>query len=394
MPRGGKNLSNMWDENTIRRRPFDYPLLITISLLTGLGLTMVFSASAVLAQERFGDSLYFLKRALLYTGLGVGLMALVMHLPYYYWRRLVYPCLAVALLLGLLTLYSPLGVSVAGARRWLDLGPFTFQFSEAAKIALLIFMAYSMEKKKEKMQTFSIGLLPHVLFAGLLILLVLGGKDLGTAVVIGVFCVWMLFLGGARLKHLTLLVLATLPFLYYLIIQEGYRVQRFLSFLNPWGDRFGSGFQIIQSFLAFNEGGLLGKGLGAGQQKLFYLPEAHTDFIFSVLAEELGFVGLFFTVALFAFLVWRGLRIGNLAPCLFGRYLAFGVATLIALQSLLNMGVVMGLLPTKGMVLPFVGYGGSHLVTTLLAAGILLNVSTYQAVETPAFFTKQAVARP
>ncbi|MBI4125125.1 MAG: putative lipid II flippase FtsW [Deltaproteobacteria bacterium] len=383
----------MWNENTIRRAPFDYPLLITVGILTGLGLTMVFSASAVLAQERFGDSLYFLKKALLYSGLGAGVMAGVMRVPYYHWRRLVYPVLLGCFFLGLLTLYSPLGVSLAGARRWLDLGPLTFQFSEAAKIALVIFMAYSMEKKIEKMNIFSIGILPHLLIAGFLILLVLGGKDLGTAFVMASFVLWMLFLGGARLKHLGLLMLAALPFLYYLIAQEGYRMQRVLSFLNPWSDRFGGGFQIIQSFLAFSEGGLFGKGLGAGQQKLFYLPEAHTDFIFSVLAEEMGLVGVFFVVVLFAFLVFRGLQIGRRAPCLFGRYLAFGVAVLIALQSLLNMGVVMGLLPTKGMVLPFVGYGGSSLVCTLVAAGILLNVSTYRAAETPAFFKDRTVDR-
>lgn len=380
---------NTLDSNTIRRRPFDYGLLIVIGLLTGLGLTMVFSASAVLAQERFEDSLYFLKRSLLFAALGGGMMVLTMRIPYSVWRKGVYPVLGLTMVLALLTLYSPLGTSLGGARRWIALGPFTFQFAELAKVALVLFLAYSMEKKADRMEIFSIGIFPHLLIAGILILLVLSTKDLGSAVVLGALLLWMLFLGGARLKHLGLLMLASLPVLYTLVAQEGYRVQRVLSFLNPWSDRFGSGFQIIQSFLAFNEGGLFGKGLGAGQQKLFYLPEAHTDFIFSVLAEELGLVGLLVTVGLFGYVCLRALRAGSTAPSLFGRYLAFGTAGLIALPSLLNMAVVTGLLPTKGMVLPLVGYGGSSLVCTLMAGGILLNVSTYQKAETPAFFAKR-----
>lgn len=376
-----KNLLNMWDDNTIRRTRFDYPLLIAVVLLTGLGLTMVFSTSALLAQEKFGDSLYFLKRSLVYTGIGFVLLGIALRCPYYLLRRLVYPFFLSVLALGLLTLFSPLGLSVGGARRWLHIGPLTLQFSELVKIAVVIFMAYSMEKKLSKMETFTIGVLPHFFIPGVLIFLVLAGKDLGTALVVGLLVYGMLFLGGAKLKHLILLGLATLPFLYYLIRMEGYRMQRVLTFLNPWEDRLGSGFQIIQSFLAFNEGGFIGKGLGAGQQKLYYLPEAHTDFIFSVLAEELGFVGVTLTVVAFGFICFRGIKIGERAPDLFGRYLAFGVVSLLALQSLLNMGVVLGLLPTKGMVLPFIGYGGSNLAMTLLAVGILLNVSMYQRAE-------------
>lgn len=380
---------NTWDENTIRRTPFDYPLLVTVVVLTGLGLTMIFSSSAVLAQEKFGDSLYFLKRALLYAGLGFVFMAVLTRISYLHWRRCVYPLLVLSLILGILTLFTPLGLQVGGARRWLQIGPMTFQFSEFAKLAVILFMAYSMEKKLEKMETFAIGILPHLAITGILILFVLGGKDLGTTLVVGALVLGMLFLGGARLKHLVLVSLTALPFLYYLITKEGYRLKRVLSFINPWEDRLGSGFQIIQSFLAFSEGGFWGKGLGAGQQKLFYLPEAHTDFIFSVLGEELGFVGVGLTVMAFAFLCLRGIQIGKRAPDLFGRYLAFGVVTLLAVQSLFNMGVVLGLLPTKGMVLPLIGYGGSNLVTTLIAFGILLNVSTYQKVDTPPMFAKQ-----
>ena len=375
-----------WDDNTIRRASFDYRLLFVVVLLTGLGLTMVFSASAVLAQERFGDGLYYLKRAAFYAAIGFIFMNIFMRIPYFYWKRFVYPLLALCIALSGLTLFSGLGESIGGARRWLKFGPMTLQTSELTKIAIVLFMAYSLEKKNLKMEKFSVGILPHVAITGVLIVLVLAGKDLGSSVVMGATIFLMLFLGGANLKHLLYLFLSTLPFLYFLIAREGYRLQRILSFLNPWDDRLGSGFQIIQSFLAFNEGGFFGKGLGAGQQKLFYLPEAHTDFIFSVLGEELGLIGVFLTIIFFLFLTFRGIRIGRLAPDLFGKFLALGIIILISVQSILNMGVVMGLLPTKGLVLPFIGYGGSSLVTSLMAIGILLNVSTYQQSDTPALF--------
>ncbi len=376
----------MWDENTIRRTGVDYPLLMTVILLTGIGLAMVFSASAVLALEKFGDQLFFLKKSLIYTGVGFFAMIVLMKIPYFHLRKFVYPLLLVSLCLGVLTVATGLGQTIGGARRWLQIGPLTFQASELMKIAIVLFMAYSLEKKREKMETFTIGIIPHLAVAGVLILFVLSGRDLGSAFVMGMIVFCMLFLGGARVKHLFLLSLASLPFLYYLVAKEGYRMQRLFSFLNPWEDRLGSGFQIIQSYLAFNEGGLFGKGLGAGQQKLFYLPEAHTDFIFSVLGEELGLIGVMFVTGLFLFLCWRGIRITRSAPCLFGKFLGLGIVGLIAVQSLLNMGVVMGLLPTKGLVLPFIGYGGSSLVTTLMAMGILLNVSTYQRVDTPGMF--------
>lgn len=371
----------MFEENTIRRVRFDYTLLILVVLLTGIGLTMVFSASAVLAQEKFGGSFYFLKRTLLFASIGFLLMGGLMRVPYPFWRRMVYPFLGLSFLLLSLTVFTSLGVGQGLAKRWIDFGPFTFQSSELAKIALLLFLAYSLEKKREKMESFTIGILPHIAVAGILILLVLTGRDLGSAFVMGTLVVLMLYVGGASLKHLALLSLATLPFLYLLIVNEGYRLKRVLTFLNPWEDRLGAGFQIIQSFLAFNEGGFLGKGLGAGQQKLFYLPEAHTDFIFSVLGEELGLVGVGITIFLFFLFCLRGFKLLKKIPDLFGRYLAFGIVLLIGIQSLFNMGVVLGLLPTKGLVLPFIGYGGSSLICTLMAVGILLNISTYQKVE-------------
>ncbi|MDP2599737.1 MAG: putative lipid II flippase FtsW [Deltaproteobacteria bacterium] len=382
-------MSATWDENTIRRTRFDYPLLVGVIALTCLGLIMVFSSSAVLAQERFGDGLYFLKKMMIYAVLGFGLLYGMMRVPYYHWRKWVYPFLFLSLLAALLTVFSGLGVKISGAKRWLALGPVTFQPSELAKLSVILFMAYSIEKKNEKMERFGVGILPNLVIPGILIFFVLMGKDLGTSFVMVLLILTMLFLGGAKPKHLAFLSLGAVPIFYHLITQEGYRMRRILSFLNPWNDRYGSGFQVIQSFLAFNEGGFLGKGLGAGQQKLFYLPEAHTDFIFSVLGEELGLVGVMATTAAFLFICYRGLKIASKAPDLFGRYLVLGVVVLVGTQSILNMGVVMGLLPTKGLVLPFVSYGGSSLLTLLAAMGIVLNVSTYQQTDTPPMFEKK-----
>lgn len=374
---------NAWDDNTIRRTRFDYPLLIAVAGLSILGLTMVYSSSAVLAQEKYGDDLYFIKRMLLFTGMGYIALMATMRLPYFYLRRLVYFVMAASLVLTALTLFSGIGVAVGGARRWLALGPVHFQPSELAKLAIVIFMAYSLEKKTEKMHKFSVGIVPNILIPGILVCFVLAGRDLGTSFVMALLILMMMFIGGANIRHLGLLSLGALPILYKLITTEGYRMRRIFSFLNPWSDQYGTGFQVIQSFLAFNEGGVIGKGLGAGQQKLFYLPEAHTDFIFSVLGEELGFVGVLMTIGFFLFFCHRGFKIATHAPDLFGRYLALGLVMLIGVQGILNMGVVMGLLPTKGLVLPFVSYGGSAAVITLAGIGVLLNVSTYQKADTP-----------
>ncbi|MDO8494082.1 MAG: putative lipid II flippase FtsW [Deltaproteobacteria bacterium] len=377
-----------YDDNTIRRVPVDVPLLIAVALLTSLGLTFVFSASAVLANDKFGDNLYFLKRMILNVALGVGLMMVSMRFSYFHLRKVVYPFMIFCVILLLVTLYSGLGVKVGSTTRWISFYFFNFQPSELAKIAIIFFMAYFLEKKEDRIDKFSIGIIPPVMMTGVLILLVLLGKDFGTAFVMGLLVGSLLFLGGARLWHLFLFFLAALPMIVHLILNEGYRMKRLISFLNPWGDRLGGGFQILQSLLAFDEGGWTGKGLGAGQQKLFYLPEAHTDFIFSVVGEELGLFGVTVTIGLFIALMVRGIRIARHAPDLFGRYVAFGIVLLVILPCLINMGVATGLLPTKGLVLPFLSYGGSNMVTTFVAIGILLNISTYQQADTPPLLSR------
>ena len=369
-------------ENSVIRTHVDYPLLICTILLVGIGLTMVYSASAVLATEKFGEGYFYIKRMLCYAVVGFGLLAFALHFSYERWKQFALPILFFSVLLMFCVLMTGLGVSVSGARRWLALGPFRFQPSELAKFAMVLFVAFSLSKKSfSQIQKFSTGVLPYLIVGGVVILLVFAEKDLGAAMVIALLMGLLIFLSGTRIFYLVCLGVSMVPLLYWVVVQESYRLRRILSFLNPWEDRFGSGFQIIQSYLAFSEGGLFGKGLGAGQQKLFYLPEAHTDFIFSVLGEELGLLGVLITLSLFAFFILRGFQIAAKAPDFFGKYLAMGLTLLIGVQAVLNIGVVMGLLPTKGLVLPFISYGGSSLLMSLLAVGVLLNISTYQQLE-------------
>jgi len=361
-----------------QRVHLDSKLLFCVILLVGIGVTMNYSASAVLARERFGDGYFFLKRSLIFAMVGFAGMAFTTRFSYARYRSLVYPILIGALLLLAAVFVPGIGKTIGGATRWISLGPIAFQPSEAAKVAMIIFLAYSLEKKSHRIKSFGIGFLPHMLFMGVVALCILVQKDFGAAATIAAITWFMMFIAGVRLPYLLGFVAAVLPLAAMLVAGSDYRRRRILAFLNPWGDQYGSGFQMIQSYVAINEGGLFGRGLGQGQQKLFYLPEAHTDFIFSVIGEEMGLIGIMLVIALFGFFCYRGLRIALSAPDLFGRYMAVGCTLLIGMGAVLNIGVVLGLLPTKGLALPFISYGGSSLVISLIAAGILLNISTYK----------------
>lgn len=369
------------DAYDYQRVHIDSWLLFCVVLLVALGVTMNYSASAVLAQERYGDSCFFLKRTLFFAALGFAAMIFTTKFAYGKYRALVYPILLLTLLMVGAVFVPGVGRTIGGANRWIHLGPITFQPSEAAKLAMIIFLAYSLEKKAKFIKSFGVGFLSHMLFMGVVAGCILYQRDLGAATTIAVITWFMMFVAGVRLPYLVSVGVLALPVVAMLVAGTGYRRRRILAFLNPWSDQYGSGYQIIQSFLAFNEGGWLGRGLGQGQQKLFYLPEAHTDFIFSVIGEELGLVGVLFIVGLFCFFCYRGLQIALGAPDLLGRYLAIGCTILIGLEAVLNMGVVMGMLPTKGLTLPFISYGGSSLIMSLAAVGILLNISTYRRVE-------------
>jgi cell division protein FtsW len=344
-------------------------------ILALVGLVMVFSASAIVAGNRFQDPGFFLKRQIAWLSFGFLLMHLTSRLDYTLWKKLSIPMLACMLLLLVMVLVPSLGVAVKGARRWLRWGPISVQPAEMIKLVAVIYMAAYLAKKKDKITLFRVGLLPALIVIGLLSGLVLLEPDLGTVVVLGLVTVGMCFLAGARVSHLLALGLGAIPVVLVLVLGSSYRRQRLMTFLAPWKDASDAGFQITQSFLSFGSGGPFGVGLGEGKQKLYFLPEAHTDFVLALVGEELGLIGTATVILLFAFFVWRGFQIAARARMPFGRYLGMGITLLIGGQALVNAAVVTGLLPTKGLTLPFVSYGGSSLVVSLIGVGILLSIS-------------------
>lgn len=354
---------------------YDYILLVpTLSLLV-LGLVAIYSASSFLAEHRWGDSYFYLKRQGMFCLAGLGLMIVAKNVPTTIYRKLVYPILLLSLGLLVLLLVPGVSAKVGGSSRWLRYGDFSFQPSEFAKLALSIYIAYSMTKKGPQMGIFSRGFLPHLLVSGIFMTLILLQPDLGTSIIIGCWVLALLFVGGVNIFQLFLTLILFAPVVLWLIWQADYRLKRWWAFLNPWQDPEGLGFQIIHSFLALGSGGLLGAGLGNSKQKLFYLPEPHTDFILAILGEELGLVGLTLIVVLFSVLIVRGIKVGLNAHEIYDTYLATGISMMMGLQALINMGVVLGLLPTKGLTLPLISYGGSSLVISLFSIGILLNIS-------------------
>lgn len=358
------------------QRPFDMYLLFVTLLLVFTGMVMVFSSSAVLARENYNDSYFFLKKEIIYVLIGLIFLFAMKSIPYRLYWRAVYPLLLLTFLLMVATLiYNKIVGQTMNVSRWIHLGPLSMQPSEFTKLVVIIFVAYALAKKREKIKSFTTGFLPVLVISGCYILLILVQRDLGGALTLGIIVFMMLFISGTRPLYLIGAFLSAMPVLYFLIFSVDFRRQRILAFLDPWKYQMDYGFQIIQSFVAFKSGGLMGAGLGEGKQKLFYLPEAHTDFIFSVVGEELGLIGVLTVIALFTLYIFRGVMISMRSKDLFGLYLAFGITCLIGVQAFVNMGVVMGLLPTKGLALPFISYGGSSLVTCMMATGILLNIS-------------------
>ena len=303
-------------------------------------------------------------------------MLIARYIPCTLYKKLVYPLLLLSVLL-LVALFVPgLSRKVGGAYRWINLGGFSFQPSEMVKFSLAVYLAYSMSKKGSDLALFTKGLLPHLLVVGVFMVLIYLQPDLGTAVIIGAWTLVLLFVGGVRILQLVALLLLAAPFFAYLVWNAEYRVKRWLAFLNPWDDPKGIGFQIIHSFLAFGSGGIFGAGLGNSKQKLFYLPEPHTDFVLSIMGEELGLLGVTLAIVLFGVLIMGGIRIALNTKDLYSSYLALGLTCFLGLQVIINMAVVLGLLPTKGLTLPFISYGGSSLVMTLAGIGVLLNISS------------------
>ncbi len=349
--------------------------LFTVTLvLVFVGLVMVFSASAVMAKERFGSPYAFLVRQLAWAIAGMMAMVVAMKIDY---RRYKHPAVVFSLL-GLTTLML---ISVFfldrshNTHRWFHWGAFSFQPSEVAKPALILFLAYFLESRTKSMDDWRNTLLPALAPTGIFLVLIVLQPDLGTAIACAGIVACVLFVAGVQMRYFGYGLLASLPPLYFLIFHVAYRRDRILAFMNPYADPQGRGFHIIQSLIAVSTGALTGLGLMEGKQKLFYLPEPHTDFIFAVTAEELGFVGSAVVVGLFAIFLWRGVRSALHTNDTFGRFLASGITSMVVLQAFINISVVLGLMPTKGIPLPFISYGGSSLFVTLACVGVLLNIT-------------------
>jgi len=348
----------------------------TMFLLT-IGVIMVYSASAVLAFHDFGDSFYYLKRQLIFAVLGVIAMLTVMNVDYLILKKYAKPLLIVCFIMLVIVLIPGIGVVRGGARSWLGIGSFGIQPSEFMKLGMIIFLAKYLSDNQGKITSFVRGLMPPLLLVGLAFGMIMLQPDLGTGAVLVGASLMILFTAGARLKHLLMLAMVGVAGLVGLIIAAPYRLQRITAFLDPWQDPLGAGYQSIQSLYAIGPGGLVGLGLGMSRQKYNYLPEPQNDFIFSIIAEELGFIGGTFVIVLFLLLIWRGMRTAITAPDTFGSLLAVGIVGMFAVQVIINIGVVIGMFPVTGITLPLISAGGSSLTLMLTAIGILLNISRY-----------------
>jgi len=361
-----------------REKKPDLILLLVTLLLVTIGTVMIYSSSSILATEKFRDGQFFLKKQIFFLCLGLLIMVLITKIPYYKLRKLAWPGIALSVLFLLLMWVPHLGVRAGGAVRWLNLGVFSFQVSEMVKVALILFLAHFLTEKANRIKEFKQGLLiPLAVMGGLLGLIILQ-PDFGTTVIIAVIGFLMIYLAGGRLLHLGAVCAAFIPLAVWLLLKKSYRLARLMAFLDPWKDPRHSGFQIIQSLISFGSGGPLGVGIGDGMQKLFYLPEPHTDFILSVIAEESGFIGVGLILFLYAILILRGFQIALKAPDMFGNLLASGLTMMLALEAVINIAGVMGLIPLKGLALPFLSYGGTSLIMSLTAVGMLLNISSYE----------------
>jgi cell division protein FtsW len=359
------------------RGQYDPLLLGAVLALLAIGVVMVYSSSSVVALTTYDNPSYFMKRQIMWALVGLAFMALAMYTDHRVFtdRRAVVGLLVITIILLAVTFAPGIGRTINGARRWIKLGGLTFQPSELAKFVVVVYVSYVVSKKGERIRDFMNGLVPPLtvtaVFAGLAIL----QPDFGAAVTMVLVALILLFAGGASLLHLGWLVAAALPAVIIAVVHSPYRMRRIFAFLDPWADPQGSGHQIIQSFLALGSGGVIGRGLGEGRQKLLFLPERHSDFIYAVIGEELGLIGALAVLVLFFIILWRGVRVALAAGERFSRILALGITLLICVQGLMNMAVVTGLMPTKGIALPLVSYGGSSLVVTLGAVGVLMNIS-------------------
>ncbi len=350
-------------------------LFIISFILICIGTVMIYSASSIYAWERYKDSLFFLKRHISFLIIGLIFTFFAMSIDYKRFRAWAKPLLMVSIFLLVLVLIPHIGREVSGARRWFRLKFISFQPSELANIAVIIYTADFISRKSEYIKTFWKGFLPPMFILGTTALLILVEPDLGTALALGIVVFVMLFVAGVRVSYLFSVILASLPLLYVLIFSVPYRRMRMMAFLNPWADPKGSGFQVIQSQIALGSGGIFGVGLGHSKQKLFYLPAAHTDFIFSIIGEELGLLGTVGVIILLIIFIQQGLKVIKNAADKFGYFLSLGLVLTISLKAIINIGVSCGIFPTKGLPLPFISYGGSSFIFDMISVGILMNIA-------------------
>jgi cell division protein FtsW len=359
-----------------RKLKSDRVLFLATLMLVVLSILMVYSASAAIAFERYGSEWTFLIRQLMWSLIGVGTLLLVMGIDYRTYREpvVIWSCLGVVTAALILVLFSP---PVNNARRWFSVFSLGIQPSELAKLSAILFIAALLERRMHRINEVGYALAPIGLLITLFVGLILLEPDFGTAMSLALIAAVMVFAAGLNYAYIVGVMLVALPVVSTLIVRSAYRRRRLLAFLDPWQDPLGDGFQIIQSLIAVGTGGVTGKGLMNGVQKLFYLPEPHTDFIYAVISEEFGLIGATLILICFSIIAWRGMRISLQAPDRFGSFLALGLTTMVVVQAFVNMSVVLGMMPTKGIPLPFVSSGGSSLLINLIGMGILLNVSQH-----------------
>ncbi len=355
-------------------------LFLATVLLVGLSIVMVYSASAVVANEKYQAPYFFLTKQLMWATLGLALLWVVMGVDYSLYREpvFIWSCLGLVVFALIAVLFS---APVNNARRWFSIGGLGIQPSELAKLSAIFFIAALLERRMHRINELGYSIVPIGLVVAALVTLILLEPDFGTSMSLALIAAVMVFAAGLNYAYILGAILCALPVVAVVAMGAAYRRRRLLTFLNPWEDPRGDGFQIIQSLIAVGTGGVSGRGLMNGVQKLFYLPEPHSDFIFAVISEELGLIGATLVLACFCVITWRGIRVALRAPDAFGSFLAIGLTTMVAVQAFVNMSVVLGLMPTKGIPLPFVSAGGSSLLINLVGMGVLLNVSQHASSE-------------
>lgn len=363
-----------------KRGSCDFILLLIVLILLSIGLIMVFSASSVSDLAYQNDAYYTFKRQLAWAGIGLLAMIFMMNFDYHRLKKLAKPALIISIILLVVVLFMP---ARHNANRWIGIGNSSlgFQPSEIAKFSMILYMAASIADKKDKAKSFLYGVLPYVITGGIIFVLILVEPNLSVAGTVLIVVFLMLIASGAKKSHLTILALLGCAAAVVFTFSEDYRYRRLTAFLDPWKDPLDTGYQAIQSLLALGSGGLMGAGLGKSRQKFFYIPEAQNDFIFSIIGEELGFLGTTGVIFLFMILTWRGVKTALNAADIFGSLLAAGITSLIAVQTIINIAVATSSMPVTGIPLPFISYGGSSLTFTLMAVGVLLNISRYSRVD-------------